>query len=254
MSDIKHIEKIEEVFNIYLESLFYKSELKKRFWKEIICKTNSYIFGGVIVDFLNKNSNHRDIDIVVESLTENQLKELSKYQFQQNSFGGYKISIDNLIIDLWFLDKTWAFKRNNYLNLDLYKLLPSTSFFSSTAIIFSIKEKKLYYKDSFRQFVENKKIDIIFEENPYPELCIVKSYQYYIQKFKFSTQLEEYIVKNFTRSQSSLEQIQIKHYGFVKYSIEDLCEFYNKIKMNRKTEYQSRSSNEISKSEQLQLF
>jgi nucleoside-specific outer membrane channel protein Tsx len=255
MSNLQHLEKIEEVFNIYLERIFFSSGLKKRFWEEIICKTDSYIFGGVIVDFLNRDSNHRDIDIVVECLTEDHLEELKKYQFQRNSFGGFKIKIDNLNIDLWLLKKTWAITRNNYLNFDLYKLLPSTSFFSSTAIIYSIREKKLYYKDSFIQFIENKKIDIIFEDNPYPELCIVKSYQYYLQKYKFSTQLVDYIVKNFPRRQSSLEQIQIKHYGFIKYSIEDLCEFYNKIKTNRRTENQINSNNKIlSNKEQLQLF
>jgi len=255
MSSFQHIEKVEEIFDIYLEKLFFNNVLKKRFWEEIICKTNSYIFGGVIVDFLNKNSNHRDIDIVVENLTEKHLEELKKYRFQRNSFGGYKITIDNLNIDLWLLNNTWAIKRNNYLNFDLFKLLPSTAFFSSTAIIYAIKEKKLYYKDSFIQSILNKKIDIIFEENPYPELCIVKSYQYYLEKYKFSSQLEEYIIKNFIKKQSALEQIQMKHYGFVKYPMKDLCEFYNKIKANRETENKVKSNSGISSSqEQLQLF
>lgn len=255
MSNLQYINKIEEVFNIYLERLFFSSELKKRFWNEIICKTDSYIFGGVIVDFLNRDSNHRDVDIVVDSLTKNHLEELKKYQIQKNSFGGYKIKIDNLNIDLWLLKKTWAIKRNNYLNFDLFKILPSTSFFNSTAIIYSNKEKKMYFKDSFKQFIENKRIEIIFEDNPYPELCIVKSYQYYLKKYKLSLQLEEYIVKNFPIRQSLLEPIQIKHYGYTKYPIEDLCKFYIKIKSNIKVENQTKFISETSYPiEQLQLF
>lgn len=220
---------IEEILPIYIELYFSKSRQSIEFWNKLSSNTKCYIFGGFVVDFLNRKRSHRDIDIVIDSFSDNNLKLLQKYNAIKNSFGGFKLNIDGVKIDIWAIKNTWAIKKMNYLEFDLFSLLPSTSFFNSTAIIFSIQEKKLIYKDSFLNFFNNNILDIMFEDNPYPELCIIKSYQNYLDGLYLSRNLKKYISRKFNSVFDKFETIQKRHFGEVIYTLEDIIEFYDFI-------------------------
>jgi len=230
MNKLQHKSVIEEVFPIYIERFFSKSESALEFWNKINSINHCYVFGGFIVDFLNKKTKHRDIDIVIDTLSSESILLIKKYDGKKNNFGGYKINIDGIIIDLWAIEDTWAIKKMNYINFDLFSILPSTSFFNSTAIIYSLREQQLTFKNKFLQFIDENILDILFEDNPLPELCIVKSYQYYCQKINLSDKLKKYIIRMFPHVCHRFDNVQKRHYGEIIYTIEELKCYYEKIK------------------------
>jgi hypothetical protein len=249
---LQHINLIEEFLFQEIEMYFSISSRANQFWFELKRTTDSYVFGGFIVDYLNHNNKHRDIDIVVASLDNNLLKLIKSFNGIKNSFGGYKIIIDQIIVDVWAIKDTWAIKKMNSLNFDLINLLPSTSFFNSTAIIFSITTKKLTFHKKFLEYINNDKLDILFEDNPYPALCILKSYQYFKLGINFTNKLSKYIYNRFKIYYNQLEDMQLKHYGYLRYSQNELINFANEIDQNLKSE--KRTKYNLINSDQLFLF
>lgn len=179
------------------------------------------IFSGVIRNYFIKYKGElRDFDIVVNSDHDRVEKFLSRYEYQHNSFGGYKITIDALKIDLWYIEQTWAYT-NHKLIPDLFKAynLPNTAFFNFSSVVFDYNKHLFILNSNFKHFLRTKEIDLVLEDNPLPQLCIVNTV-YYKQKFKFkiSERLQAYCIEHFNDyTESDFEKIQIKHFSEVKY-------------------------------------
>lgn len=224
----------EEMFSLHVERIFWENDLKKKFLSHLTNNYNCYIFGGAIVDFIQRRSNHRDVDFVIDNFDKELTYFIESFGGKKNSFGGYKIEIDRLIIDIWPLEKTWAFKRNNTLDFFLPMLLPSTSFFNATSVIFSLSEKRLYWTEGFLKYIKEKKVDIVFEENPYPELCLIKTIDYLKDNCEISSELKKYIKQFFTIKIDLLESIQTKHFGYIKYSLKEIKDTLQSIEETSK--------------------
>ncbi len=214
-------------FNKYIESLF-SSGSKSFFWNEVKKLSNAYIFGGVIKDFfLDNKNNHRDIDIVIEGSTDSFRNSIKEFIIRQNQFGGLKLQVGDLSVDLWELNKTWAIIKEKTKKNEQKKQLPSTSFFNVTAVTYSIRESSFIYDKSFIEFLDSKTLDIVYERNPYPELCIVKSYDFHKKySLELSNKLKEYIKKYFISTKDNLESIQRRHFGKVVYPLTEIEDFY----------------------------
>lgn len=257
---LKHIDLIQEFLLLEIEKYFSTSSRAMDFWKTLKESTECYVFGGFIVDYLNRKLSHRDIDFVVREISPEIIKMIEIYDGIKNSFGGYKIKIDNIMVDLWALKDTWAIRQLNFMDLDLIDILPSTSFFNSTAIIFSINDQKLKYHKAFLDYLNKNTLDILFVENPYPELCLVKTYQLVkSQKLKLSDKLLDYVFDNFKNHIDSINEIQIKHYGEVKFPDSELNKFYNELisySNNSKSDNTEKNTSNIENDneDQLKLF
>lgn len=216
-------------FAAHLKSLFIYEDHGK-LW-DLICECDAFVFGGAIKDFIvDKIKIHRDIDIVVEKISNELLEYITRISYEQNRFNGYKLKIGNLAIDLWEIDKTWAFRNGVWDNKPLRESLPSTVFFNATAVIFSLKELKFHYDDKFIDFLNNRILDIVYEQNPSPGFCIVKTYDYCTRYMvELSDRLKEYIVKEFDKNVDKLIEIQKQHYGVVLYSLEELRSFKDNL-------------------------
>lgn len=104
------------------------------FFRQLEQAGNIYLIGGILREFRDHNgiANLRDIDIIV-SINNAELWKiiLNKYYFQENRFGGYKLQCQDLLVDTWKIEETWAF-RNNIVcckACDYVKSLPNTVFF-----------------------------------------------------------------------------------------------------------------------------
>lgn len=247
----KYLSKLEEVLPAYIELYFFKEKESLAFWEQLNSVNRCYIFGGFIVDFLKKKRSHRDIDIVIENLNDETRELINYYNGIKNSFGGYKLNIGEVNVDIWAIKDTWAIRKMNYLDFDLSSILPSTSFFNSTAVIYSIQDNKLIFKNSFETYIKNKTLDIIFEDNPYPELCIIKSYENVLDGAQLSDKLLKYIVDKFPFSCDNLNSAQLKHYGEIKYKKIDLIKFYESLVTKNRTYKPSKKENLVG---QLALF
>lgn len=201
------------------------------FLNELTAFSEVLVFSGVIRNyFLKYKGQIRDLDLVV-SCDDCKVEDfLNNFNYKKNSFGGYKISLGSLNIDLWQIEKTWAYT-NHKVELQLFKdyNLPNTTFFNFSSIIFDLNKEKFIYNASFKNFLETKEIDLVLDRNPMPELCIVNTI-YYKEKFrlKVSDKLKHYFLSHFNEyDEDQLCDIQIKHFDEVKYSYEYLKTYLN---------------------------
>lgn len=153
-------------------------------------KTEVYVFSGIIRNFFLGETNFRDLDIVVGDVkcvidTVNAVD--SDVEFRINSFGGVKVKIQNLIIDLWGLENTWGIRKER---MELTpKSLLMTAFFNFSAIVFDYNKTIFYYESDFVKFLQNKMMDVVYTKNPNIPLCIINSC-YYREKYGFGLTLK----------------------------------------------------------------
>lgn len=222
LADIK--EKIDTV------GIAFKSHIEKTLDKDVfelidkLSKTTQvYIFSGIIRNYFLKIRDYRDVDVFIDGVVD--IESLVKgYNYYINSFGGYKISIDNTNVDLWFLKDTWALKNSqSVLDFELAKYIPNTAFFNFSSISFSFNEDKFYYTNHFASFVQNKEINLVFKPNANYALCVVNSF-YYSDKFKLrlANKLKKHLRFLHKSNANNYEETQLKHFGKVYYTNEDI--------------------------------
>ncbi len=137
-------------------------------------------------------------------------------------------------MDLWKVESTWAIK-NEKLRLELFDqyVLPKSTFFNFSSILFDYNNKNFINSLEFTHFLETKVLDLVLEENPLPQLCIINTL-YYKEKFKLkiSEKLKKFCILFFNRfSKEDFDSIQLKHFKLIKYSYEDIKENINIFKM-----------------------
>ncbi len=129
------------------------------------------ILGGALRDWI-VGKTPRDIDLVLDCPNKS-LEFLAQYKAEKNKFGGYYFKIDDVEFDVWNLDSTWAFKKDSSFTKNL-KTLTKTVFFNMDAVLYYLDTDKLQ-DDGFGQAMESKTLDIVFEPNPFPFLCVSKA-------------------------------------------------------------------------------
>jgi len=230
-----NMKEMEIKFGEYIYSeLFFTSE-QRRFINLLLSSGDAYIFGGVIRDFFLEKSGtveHRDIDIVVKKFGSDLERYIKERMVRKTRFGGYKFWLGEKEIDIWELKKTWAIHHKPKFELMLDELLPATSFFNITAIVFLMAENKFLYNKKFEQGIKSRVLDIVYEPNPFPELCIVKTIEY-VQKYglRVSKGLRKYILRHFGRTNKKLISIQLSHYGLIKYNERIINQFIEMLRL-----------------------
>jgi len=233
LTDIQ-IEEKSKYFLEYLENVSQKEIIE--FIKNLSAFSHIFIFSGVIRNFfLDFNENARDIDLVYQGEDAPLNEFLKNYEYRTNSFNGYKIILGNFTIDLWKIDSTWAIQ-NAKLKIELFNqyVLPNSTFFNFSSIVYDYFNREFIYSDKFIEFINSNTLDLVLEENPLPQLCIVNTL-YYKEKFglKISENLKKFCLKNFSKfNAEDYDNIQLKHFGEIKYSYSDI-EKYIKIFRNK---------------------
>lgn len=226
INNINDKNKRDEFLNFLTDKIGLKG---LSFLEELAKISEVYIFSGVVRNFfIRYNGDIRDLDIVVKAENDSLENLLSTLQYERNSFGGYKLIIDSLKVDLWRIENTWAYKTNK-INIDLFNFytLPNTAFFNFSAIIFHYNNKKFIYNQGFLKFLKTKKIDLVLAENPMPQLCIVNTL-YYHHKFNLaiSINLKKYCISYFFKyNEDDFNQVQLKHFKEIKYEYLYIKEF-----------------------------
>lgn len=230
----KLIESREKPFYHFLEEVIDTDVFN--FIELMSQSTNVFLFSGIIRNYFLKNSTVRDVDIVIES--DDKIQSLiEKYEYRINSFGGYKVMINGMEIDIWRMDKTWAINyHQTILNFDLDKYIPNTAFFNFSAIIYSINKKEFIYTKHFLRFLRDKKMDVVYIPNANYHLCVVNSF-YYSDKYhlKFSKNLSNIIKKLHSRIDKDYSSVQEKHFGKILYKNSEIEERLQKLNIGIKT-------------------
>lgn len=218
LSDIEQLIKDKEKdFVPYLKEILDKEVFS--FIIDLNEIDNLFIYSGIIRNYFLGVNEVRDIDIMIDT-SKDISSFINKYKYRKNSYGGYKIYIKDTIVDLWYLQDTWALHNSQkVIEFELEKYIPNTAFFNFSSILYSFKEHSFIYTKYFLRFLRDKKIDYVFEPNANYALCVVNSF-YYQDKLKlaFTDKLKCYLLKLNKKYSSDYENVQIKHFGEIIYS------------------------------------
>lgn len=190
---------------------------------------NAVIFGGVLRDLtiFGPSEVPRDIDVVVDVRHAELDGVFSDLISSRNRFGGLRLKSTDLHIDIWALENTWALRREptEYPSFDR---LVRTTFLNVEAIAADVLpkrgKKRTIYSAGFFESIRNRMLDISFEPNPYPQLCIVRSLITALRlNWLVSRRLASYIVRQAaTTPIQTLLDIQSSHYGGLKISLPEI--------------------------------
>jgi hypothetical protein len=175
------------------------------------------LFGGAVRDFGHYNKAPRDIDIVINTSNPTFVENfLFGKNVKKNRFGGYKVKVSSLSVDIWLLPFTWAF-REGIVEVSVEKLT-KTVFLNFDSIVFDTSNQKIY-DGGFSESIETNTLDIILEKNPSPTLNILRTLVY-IDRYKFyiSNGLSKYMqnwIKQYSDiniASEELYRVQWSHY------------------------------------------
>jgi hypothetical protein len=182
------------------------------------------IFGGALRDLIafGKSRVPRDVDIVVHGVTTSDLEVVFRDLIcERNRFGGLRLQTKGWQVDIWGLQDTWAF-RNYHFESSGFDSLVRTTFLNVEAIAAEIQttrgRKRKIFSAGFFEAIENQVLDINFEINPHPALCIVRSILMAIRlDFVLSRRLAEYLAEQMhSTTIAELMEVQEAHYGMVR--------------------------------------
>ncbi len=201
-----------------------------RLMTAVASQTNVYIFSGIIRNFLLGFSENRDVDVVIANLKSLTLSKELLYEckIKRNSFGGFKLVIDNLTIDAWGIESTWGLllKKMRFTPNSLIR----TAFFNFSAIAYDYNRKRFIYGDEVCRFLRTRAVDVVFPENPNKTLCILNTI-YYAKKYKFpiAYSLCKWVFKNYDESMP-FKDVQQRHFSNMVVTDEQIVWFMKTIR------------------------
>lgn len=155
---------------------FIKNQVKnypiaKKFIDDLTLYGNCFFIGGVLRSFKNFDifNEIKDIDIIFQSENPITLSKIcNKYNYSKNHFGGFKINCDGIMIDVWNIEDTWAFRTNTVVceKYEMPKLLCNTTFLNIDSIVYDL-HNDTWYDTLYKQAMTSKTLDIVLETNPY---------------------------------------------------------------------------------------
>lgn len=164
--------------NIYSYLRHY--QLGYALFKELETIGSIYLIGGVLREFRDNGMIHspRDFDIIVDVHSKKKWEQiLKRYGLERNRFGGNKVVCGNLIMDIWAMDQTWAFREGIIRCApDQYAVaLPETVFLNIDSIIYDWQRDR-WLDAKYREAMASKTIDVVLKDNPQIPLNIVRAF------------------------------------------------------------------------------
>jgi Poly A polymerase head domain len=119
------------------------------------------LIGGAIRDIALKREIPRDIDLIVDCAEDELRSNLRSYEYKLNSFGGYKLQIDNITFDIWSIENNWAFK--NKIVPIAKENITKGAFYNIDAVCINLSDNS-FFSEHFDAAVINRELDIIQEQ------------------------------------------------------------------------------------------
>lgn len=141
------------------------------FLNKLVSCGPTLILGGAVRDWM-LDKPYRDVDIVVEC-SNDKIDFLKKYKAELNRFKGYFLTIDGVDFDVWTVESTWALTIHSEFEKKI-DVIPKTVFLSTDAVGYRLDSQEIY-DAGFHQTVASKYLDIVFEPNPYPFVCVTRA-------------------------------------------------------------------------------
>jgi hypothetical protein len=190
-----------------------------------------FAFGGVPRGVLHYGGFHRprDLDLVFDDHHfEFFASAFEGFIQRRNSYGGLRLRIRDMAVDAWPLSATWAF-RTGICSDPSFEKLPHTAFLNVDGLVIELSPKKgkprRIFEAGFFTAWDSKVLDINLRENPYPGICVVRTLCIARRfGFRLSHALAWYLSEMLAElAMEELISSQIKHYGHIEFSVNDLA-------------------------------
>jgi hypothetical protein len=187
-------------------------------------------FGGTLRSLLVERLFHgragrpRDVDLVLRGAPLPTLRELfGRLVSRETRFGGLHLRDAGWEFDIWPLERTWGIEQDRIAHPG-FEHLPGTTFLNVEAAAIDVwpepsGERQIYSgDDQFFRALLDRVVEVNREENPFPELCVVRSLVLTSElAFGLGPRLMRYIARHGSvLSRATLEAVQQKHYGLVR--------------------------------------
>ena len=138
------------------------------------------VIGGMIRDLALAGTREfgSDVDFVVKPTEINEFQAFMAEQLaERNRFGGYKLHGGHWRIDVWPLQKTWAYEAG-HVEINEFSDLLNSTFFDFDAIIYDLQLKKLNSKPDYFDRLTRRELEINLLANPNPVGNAVRALRY----------------------------------------------------------------------------
>jgi hypothetical protein len=177
-----------------------------------------FLIGGALRDLTLSgiSSRPRDFDLVFCELDRRALATQFSYMSRPRTtnLGGLRYNYDGVILDIWPLNETFEVKHRDRVQIDD---VPKHAFLDIEAIAIEISpcagKTRQIVEHGFTKAILSKTIDINYEPNPFPEVCLIKAIRMAISlKLLIGHDLMDYILKQ-RWDLNALMEAQHTHYG-----------------------------------------
>jgi hypothetical protein len=229
-------------------------DIRHRGWR-------AFLFGGVLRDLMihGSRARPRDVDIVVDGVSVADLASaFEPYIARRTRFGGLHLRLGGWMFDIWPLGETWAL-REGFVRSHGWGLAASTFLnVEAAAVEVNVKRGRLrpLYTHRFFEAFRARTVEINLEENPFPELCVVRSLITAARlDFRIGPRLAGYIESHARRlSIEQLLAVQAAHYGQVRASREELSSWLRAVCSQHQQRRSAPVELPIVRSRQLELW
>jgi hypothetical protein len=219
--------KADEFYDYIHQCLLGEKAL--RLLESVARQTDVYVFSGVIRNFLLGYPENRDVDVVIANIGSLKLDidELLPCRISRNSFGGYKLHVDNLSVDAWGIEFTWGIMEKK-LRLTPNSLI-KTAFFNFSAIVYDYNHRRFIFGQELCEFLRTRAMDIVFPENPNKTLCVINAIHFAkLYGFSLSYGLCRWIDKYYNINMP-FDEVQERHFHRKMVSTDEREWFYKVV-------------------------
>ena len=187
------------------------------FFLNVLKEYNPIIIGGFIRNTLN-NKEIRDLDLIL-NCPENGIIEMiiKKYRlpYSKNQLNGYKIKINDLTVDIWYIGTHYLVKDGLYAP-DVANL-PEMTLINYDSLIYDMNNHQLFM-DYYLEATSNNEIDFVGkkevrEHNPNKYLSIVRIMKMCLEnKMNVSQEVYDYILNTLQNDNQYLLKLKRAYY------------------------------------------
>ncbi|GAB4199814.1 MAG: hypothetical protein Tsb002_35640 [Wenzhouxiangellaceae bacterium] len=153
------------------------------FITDVVPEGHVYLFGGVLRDLAlyGQRGFDSDIDLVVDGDWVEVVKYIKKKNAVKNKFGGYRLYIGYMPVDIWNAKDTWAIK-NGLIQYRGVASLVETTVTNWDAILMNWRTKRFVHREDYFNELRSRKLDLVLEKNPNPLGVFIRILRFFVLK------------------------------------------------------------------------
>lgn len=177
-------------------------------FKKLESSGNLYLIGGVLREYKDHHTitSLRDIDLIIDVKDSKRWSDaINSVGMRTNRFGGYKLFCQSLLIDIWPIEETWAF-RNHIIKCssdEYFQYLPKTVFLNIDGIIYDWQSCR-WLDDEYQAAMTTRTIDVVLPQNPYIPLNILRAF---VLKERYQLSLSSKLIQIISQEVSDSESL-----------------------------------------------